>query len=106
MILYLVKEFEVYSYSFEEILSLNACTLALVYLDKAIDEIKPVKFYSDFKKDRISLIRDNSRKTGVYYIINLINGHDYIGSSSNLASRMRNYLNKSCLINYKNKICQ
>lgn len=35
-------------------------------------------------------------------LINLLNGHNYIGSSNNIASRMRNYLNKSFLKNKKN----
>jgi group I intron endonuclease len=47
-------------------------------------------------------MRDQKEKTGVYCLVNLINGHIYIGSSSNLAIRMRNYLNTNFLKNKKN----
>jgi group I intron endonuclease len=55
------------------------------------------------KDDRASLIKENNGKIGVYCLINLVNGHLYIGSSSNLATRMRNYLNNSFLSQTKNK---
>lgn len=40
---------------------------------------------------------------GVYCLVNLTNGHVYVGSSINLAARMRNYLNTTYLKNQKNK---
>ena len=36
------------------------------------------------------------------YLINNVNGHSYVGSSINLASRMRNYLNVSFLKSKQN----
>ena len=65
------------------------------FLTKAVDQIKPVKVYNNFKADRLQLIKDQKDKVGVYCLVNLTNGHLYIGSSTNLASRMRNYLNNS-----------
>jgi group I intron endonuclease len=56
-----------------------------------------VKIYQNFTQDRASLIKENNGKVGVYCLVNLVNGHFYIGSSSNLAVRMRNYLNNSFL---------
>ena len=56
-----------------------------------------MKIYQNFTQDRASLIKENNGKVGVYCLVNLVNGHFYIGSSSNLAVRMRNYLNNSFL---------
>jgi group I intron endonuclease len=41
-------------------------------------------------------------KSGVYCLVNNINSHSYIGSSINLASRMKNYLNKTFLKSRQN----
>jgi group I intron endonuclease len=48
------------------------------------------------------LIKEQKNKVGIYYIINLLNGHCYIGSSKNISQRMRNHLNRSYLILKKN----
>ncbi|CAZ83565.1 unnamed protein product [Tuber melanosporum] len=72
------------------------------FLTKAIEQIKPVKVYNNFKGDRLQLLKDQKDKVGVYYLVNLINGHSYIGSSMNLAGRMRNYLNNTFLKHKKN----
>ena len=60
------------------------------------------RVYNKFKEDRLQLIKDHQDKAGVYCLVNLINGHTYIGSSINLANRMRNYLNNT-LKKYKKK---
>ena len=72
------------------------------FLSKAIEQTKLVKVYGKFKDNRLELIKDQTTKTGVYCLVNLINGHIYIGSSINIASRMRNYLNNAFLKNIKN----
>jgi len=72
------------------------------FLSKVIEEIKPVNSYKSFTDDRASLIKENNGKIGVYCLVNLLNGHIYIGSSSNLGTRMRNYLNNSFLNQSKN----
>jgi group I intron endonuclease len=76
---------------------IDSFTMTTCFLTKAIEEIKPVKVYNNFKEDRLQLIKDQQNKIGVYCLVNLINGHKYIGSSINLAGRMRNYLNNSLL---------
>ena len=73
------------------------------FLSKIVEQIKPIKVYNNFKEDRDQLIRDQKEKTGVYCLVNLTNGHIYIGSSINLAVRMRNYLNTTFLKNKRNK---
>lgn len=47
-------------------------------------------------------MKDQQGKTGIYCLVNLINGNIYVGSSVNLAIRMRNYLNSTFLKNKKN----
>ena len=51
-------------------------------------------------EERLQLIKD--KKNGIYCLVNLINGHTYIGSSTNIQVRMRNYLNNIFLNNEKN----
>ena len=75
------------------------CTTCLT---KVVEQIKPIKVYSNFKKDKQQLKKDQKDKTGVYCIVNLINGKIYIGSSVKLAVRMMNYLNTTFLKNRKN----
>lgn len=72
------------------------------FLTKIVKQVKPIKVYSNFKEDRQQLKKDQKDKTGVYCLVNLINGHIYIGSSVNLAVRMINYLNTTFLKNRKN----
>ena len=67
-----------------------------------IKNLKPIKRYNSLKGDRLQIIRDQKNKTGVYMLINNINGHNYVGSSINLAGRMKNYLNTASLKSKKN----
>ena len=53
-------------------------------------------------EDKEQIKKDQKGKTGVYCLVNLNNGHIYIGSSINLAVRMSNYLNTTYLKNKKN----
>lgn len=57
----------------------------------------PVKVYDNFKEYRVNILKEERDKSGVYCLINKVNGNSYVGSSINLASRMRNYLNKAFL---------
>ena len=65
-------------------------------------ELKAIKTYSSLKEDRINILIEQKNKSGVYCLINKVNDHIYIGSSINLASRMKNYLNNTFLKNDKN----
>lgn len=64
--------------------------------------LKPVKVYNSLKEDRVNILKEQRDKSGVYCLINKINGHAYVGSSINLASRMRNYLNNTFLKSKQN----
>ena len=63
------------------------------FLTNVVEQIKPIKKYNNFKGDKDQIKKDQKYKTGVYCLVNLINGHIYIGSSVNLAVRMSTYLN-------------
>jgi group I intron endonuclease len=64
--------------------------------------LNPLKVYNNFKEDRFDILKEQKDKSGVYCLINNINGHSYVGSSINLASRMKNYLNNSFLKSKQN----
>ncbi|CBX90003.1 similar to GIY COI i14 grp IB protein [Plenodomus lingam JN3] len=64
--------------------------------------VKAVKVYSNLKEDRLNILKEQRDKSGVYCLINKVNGHSYVGSSIKLASRMRNYLNKAFLKSKQN----
>ena len=73
-----------------------------MFLTNVVKQIKPIKIYNNFKEAKDQIKKDQKGKTGVYCLVNLINGHIYIGSSVNLAVRMSNYLNTTYLKNRKN----
>nr|YP_009543495.1 GIY-YIG endonuclease [Coniothyrium glycines]AYU74385.1 GIY-YIG endonuclease [Coniothyrium glycines] len=64
--------------------------------------LKAVKVYNNLKEDRLNILKEQRNKSGVYCLINKVNGHSYVGSSIHLDSRMRNYLNKSFLKSKQN----
>lgn len=65
-------------------------------------DINPLKVYDNFKENRLCILKEQKDKSGVYCFINKINGNSYVGSSINLASRMRNYLNNTFLKSKQN----
>jgi hypothetical protein len=67
-----------------------------------LQNLLPIKGYPNFKEDRATIIKEQKEKSGVYCLMNNINGHLYIGSSINLASRMKNYLNNTFLLSRQN----
>lgn len=64
--------------------------------------LKAEKVYENFKEARVKIIKEEKARSGVYLLINKVNNHTYVGSSTNLASRMRNYLNKAFLKSKQN----
>jgi hypothetical protein len=61
------------------------------------DNINPEKKYNSLSNDRVNILKELKDKSGIYYLINNINGNTYVGSSSNLSNRMRSYLNNNFL---------
>lgn len=70
--------------------------------DNNTKNLKPIKVYNSLKEDRVNILKEQKDKSGIYCLINKINGHAYVGSSINLASRMRNYLNNTFLKSKQN----
>ncbi len=66
------------------------------------ENLKVEKVYENFKEDRVKLIKEELGRSGVYCLINKVDAHAYVGSSINLASRMRNYLNNAYLKSKQN----
>lgn len=64
------------------------------------DTCKPVvavKSYGNADTMKRSMSLENKGKAGIYRWVNNINGKTYIGSSSNISKRLKNYYNLSCL---------
>jgi group I intron endonuclease len=62
-----------------------------------ITSLKPLTSYDNFKDSKSNIIKQQNQKSGIYCFINKLNGHSYVGSSINLASRMKNYLSTTFL---------
>jgi group I intron endonuclease len=62
--------------------------------------------YENVDIEKLNILKENIKKSGIYMLTNLINGKRYIGSSENLSRRFSEYLNTNYLIraNYMN-IC-
>jgi group I intron endonuclease len=71
-------------------------------INELLKYLYPVKIYDSLKNDKIQILKENKDKSGVYCFVNKINNNTYIGSSINLSSRMRNYLNKVFLKSQQN----
>jgi group I intron endonuclease len=66
------------------------------------ENLVPLIIYDNFEENRVNILKEQKDKSGIYCLINKNNGHAYVGSSINLASRMRNYLNKAFLKSKQN----
>jgi len=53
--------------------------------------IIPVVVYTNAETQRIQILKENKSKSGVYRWVNLENGKSYVGSSTDLGRRLRNY---------------
>lgn len=60
-------------------------------------DLVPLITYDNFKEERVNILKELKDKCGIYLLINKSNNHFYVGSSINLSSRMRSYLNTSFL---------
>lgn len=66
------------------------------------ENLVPLIIYDNFEENRVNILKEQKDKSGIYCLINKNNGHAYVGSSINLASRVRNYLNKAFLKSKQN----
>ena len=61
------------------------------------ENIIPVVTYSDAFVNKSIILKDTKKKVGIYRLVNKVNGKTYIGSSANLARRLRVYYDFSYL---------
>ena len=81
----------------------NSLILIKNLIEKISIQKKPQKVYFNLKLERSILLKDHRlTKSGIYCIMNKLNGKIYIGSTKNINLRMKNYLNNSYLIYKKN----
>lgn len=69
--------------------------------DLSLLTVSPVLSYLNSDTDKLSILRDNRCKSGVYRWTNLTNGKSYIGSSVNLSRRLSQYYNINMLTKYR-----
>jgi group I intron endonuclease len=95
-----------YTFEFLDYINSLVSDLSLIdstcLLTKVVAHIKPIKVYKTLQKDRLNLFKEQKEKTGVYCLVNLINGNTYSGSSVNMEHIMKSYLNNSFLKSNKN----
>lgn len=63
--------------------------------------VSPVLTYLNADTDKLSILRDNRGKPGVYRWTNLTNGKSYVGSSVSLSRRLALYYNLNILTKYR-----
>nr|QGX43782.1 GIY-YIG endonuclease [Niveomyces insectorum] len=96
-----------YNYNYNLKYNKNNVRLYSSFIPKSIKEdniknLEYIKRYENFEEDRSRILKEEKVESGVYCLINNTNGHSYVGSSNNLASRMKNYLNNSFLKSRQN----
>ena len=57
----------------------------------------PAKKYENADLDKLQIIKENTKKAGVYRWVNRVNGNSYVGSSVNLGDRFRQYFSVTFL---------
>lgn len=89
-------------YYFTSIIAESSINLALVNPETSIESfnivmlfsnVVPIKIYSNADLNKNLIILENKDKAGIYQFTNLLTGESYIGSSTNLSIRFRQYYN-------------
>jgi group I intron endonuclease len=83
-------------------LTLRTYSTSNFKIEDNTNNLDPLIVYDNFKQDKANILKEQKDKSGVYCLINKNNGHSYVGSSINLASRMKNYLNNTFLKSKQN----
>ena len=60
-----------------------------------IELVSPVIKYTNSEELKSQVLKDNKGKSGIYRWVNNLNGKTYIGSSTDLGKRFKNYFNIS-----------
>ena len=89
-------------YYFTSIIAESSINLAFVNPETSIEpfnivmlfsNVVPIKIYSNADLNKNLIILENKDKAGIYQFTNLLTGESYIGSSTNLSIRFRQYYN-------------
>ena len=67
-------------------------------------QLLTVKIYDNVFELKSIILKENKNKSGIYSLINKINGNFYIGSSKNLNRRFLNYFNLNYISKVKNNL--
>ncbi len=87
------------------LLFINSYINVVEFSDLLLFSVIPVVKYSNADIQKLSILKDNKSKAGVYRWVNLLNNKTYIGSSINLGGRFRDYFKINYLLRYhKNMI--
>ena len=78
-----------------------SCFFRRNYSSSAPPVVVPVKIYRNDDLDKLKIIKENKGKSGIYRWVNLNSGKSYIGSSVNLAQRLKNYFSVSYISDKK-----
>lgn len=88
-----------------------SCSLTVVqqrrhYSSKGFQKLnndmhRPATKYKNVDLEKLNILKENIKKSGIYMFTNLIDGKRYIGSSENLSRRFSEYLNTNYLIRDK-----
>src|ERR1700679_1298797 len=92
-----------YNSDIDALLNIPSTGLTTNFLVKLVDTLNPIKVYNNFEQDRLEITKNNKNKSGIYCLVNVLNGKFYLGSSKNLSNRLRSYLNTNYLLNKKNQ---
>lgn len=95
-----------YNSDIDALLNIPSTGLTTNFLVKLVDTLNPIKVYNKFEQDRLEITKNNKNKSGIYCLVNVLNGKFYLGSSKNLSNRLRSYLNTNYLLNKKIRICR
>lgn len=91
-------------YYFASVTAESSIQLAFVSPEASIEpfnivmlfsSIVPIKIYPNADLNKDSIILENKDKAGVYQFTNLLTGDSYVGSSTNLSRRLKQYYNYS-----------
>lgn len=92
----------------ESHLFINEYSLSLYVFNMDFSDIYsfsvPVLTYLNTDTDKMSIIKDNTGKSGVYILTNLENGKRYVGGYVNLSVRLAQYYNINILTKYRSLI--
>ena len=64
-----------------------------LYSTSSDNNLKPIVIYPNADVDKVNIVKDNNKKSGIYCWTNKLNGKTYVGSSELLSRRFLLYYN-------------